>query len=392
MTDTFSTPAASRGETYDVAVIGAGAMGATTALHLARGGMKVLLVDRGEICREASGVNAGTLTLHMTRAALIPYAMKGRQLWLDAPDWLGMDVGARSAPGLSLAFTADEQVMLEKRAEARAAMGAPIRLISPAEARAVEPGLNESVRAAAFCELDGHVTAYLTGRAYRRALVAAGVTIRENLPVSAIHRDGGVFDIEAGAQPLADHLRARRLVLAGGVWLEKMLGWLGFDVPVKCLINQLVVTERLRPVMRSVVGIANGLLSLKQFENGTVLIGGGWQGIGDPQRGGVEAIPENLTGNVRLARHAIPALNETRIARIWLGLESETSDALPMIGPLPGMDNAFVIGCVHSGYTSAPYMGRLLSRTILGHEPEMPLFDPARLIAARALQKSEETP
>jgi glycine/D-amino acid oxidase-like deaminating enzyme len=392
MTDFFSTPAASSGEIYDVAVIGAGAMGATTALHLARGGMKVLLVDRGEICREASGVNAGTLTLHMTRAALIPYAMKGRQLWLDAPDWLGMDVGARSAPGLSLAFTADEQVMLEKRAEARAAMGAPIRLITPAEARAVEPGLNEGVRAAAFCELDGHVTAYMTGKAYRRALVAAGVTLRENLPVGAIHKDGGVFDIEAGAQPMAEHLRARRLVMAGGVWLEKMLGWLGFDVPVKCLINQLVVTERLPPVMRSVVGIANGLLSLKQFENGTVLIGGGWQGIGDPQRGGVEAIPENLTGNVRLARHAIPALNQTRIARIWLGLESETSDALPMIGPLPGMANAFVIGCVHSGYTSAPYMGWLLSQTILGHEPEMPLFDPARLIAAHAQQKSEETP
>src|SRR5580704_2298516 len=138
------------GPVYDIAVIGAGAMGATAALYLARGGMKVALIDRGEVCREASGVNAGTLTLHMTRAALIPYAMKGRQMWLDAPQWLGMDVGARSAPGLSLAFTAAESEMLEKRAEARAAMGAPIRLITLAEARAVEPGLNEKVIAAAF--------------------------------------------------------------------------------------------------------------------------------------------------------------------------------------------------------------------------------------------------
>ncbi|MDJ0930661.1 MAG: FAD-dependent oxidoreductase [Breoghania sp.] len=64
----------------DAAIIGVGAMDATVALHLARGGMRVALIDRGEICREASGVNAGTLTLHMTRAALIPYAMKGREL------------------------------------------------------------------------------------------------------------------------------------------------------------------------------------------------------------------------------------------------------------------------------------------------------------------------
>ena len=77
----------------------------------------------------------------------------------------------------------------------------------------------------------------------------------------------------------------------------------------------------------------------------------------------------------------MPALAETRVTRIWLGLESETSDALPMIGPVPGVDEAYVIGCVHSGYTSGPFMGLLLAQRILGQEPEMPLFDPARLSA-----------
>ncbi|MCB8881267.1 FAD-binding oxidoreductase [Acidisoma cellulosilytica] len=362
---------------FDIAIIGAGAMGATTALHLARGGMRVALIDRGEICREASGVNAGTLTLHMTRAALIPYAMKGRELWLTAEQWLGRDVGARSAPGFSLAFTEAEEEMLVKRAAARSAMGAPIRLISPAEACAIDPGINPAIRAAAFCALDGHVTAYLTGRAYRQALTAAGVTMVEKIPVSAIEQQGSGYLIHGTC---GTRLSAKRIVLAGGVWLESMLAMLGLRAAVKCLINQLVITERMRPVMRSVVGIANGLLSLKQFENGSVLIGGGWQGRGDPIRGGVEPIPDNLIGNIRLARHAIPALGETRVVRIWLGLESETADAMPMIGPLPGMEGAYVIGCVHSGYTSAPYMGQLLAELILGGEPEMPLFDPARLI------------
>ena len=41
---------------------------------------------------------------------------------------------------------------------------------------------------------------------------------------------------------------------------------------------------------------------------------------------------------------------------------------------------AFVIGSVHSGYTCGPYMARLLAQLILGQEPEMPLFDPARLL------------
>jgi sarcosine oxidase subunit beta len=365
---------------HDVAVIGAGVMGATTALHLSRAGMRVALLDRGPICREASGVNAGTLTLHMTRAALIPYAIRGRALWLDAARWLGRDVGATATPGLCLAFTPEEESLLHLRAEARRAQGAPIEIIGPERARQIEPGLPEGgaggPRAAAHCALDGHVTAYLTGKVYRAALIEAGARVHEAWPVSGVDRDGGDFVVRGDDGRV---LRARRLVLAGGVWLERMLAWLGLTVPVKCLINQLVVTERMRPVMRSVVSIANGLLSLKQFANGTVLIGGGWQGLGNPDIGGVEAVPQNLIGNVRLARHAIPALAETRITRIWLGLESETADAMPMIGAIQGVPDAYVIGCVHSGYTSGPFMGKLLADRILEREPELPLFDPARL-------------
>jgi sarcosine oxidase subunit beta len=365
-------------EVFDIAVIGAGVMGATAALFLARGGMRVALIDRGGICQEASGVNAGTLTLHMTRAALIPHAMRGREMWLDAPNWLGMDVGARSAPGLSVAFTADERDMLEKRAAARREAGAPITLITAAQAAEIEPGVNPSILAAAYCALDGHVTAYLTGRAYRQALTAAGVTLFEGEAAAGIARESGAWAVRVGA----GRVRATRIVLAGGVWLEEMLSWLGLTVPIRCLINQLVVTERLGPVMRSVLGIANGLLSLKQFENGTVLIGGGWQGRGDVVRGGVEAIPDNLIGNVRLARHTIPALGKARIARIWLGLESETADAMPAIGPLPGVPDAFVVGCVHSGYTSGPFMGRLLADIVLGVAESPHAFNPARLLAA----------
>lgn len=362
---------------FDAAVVGAGVMGCSTALFLARDGMRVALIDRGSLCREASGVNAGTLTLHMTRAALIPYAMRGREMWLKAPGWLGRDVSAQATDGLSLAFTEAEAALLEQRARARREAGAPIELVSPTRARKVEPELSDKVRLAAYCPIDGFASTYLTGLAFRSALVDAGVEVREGSPVAGIDRTGGGFTLrmrDGGA------LAACRVVLAGGVWLEDMLGWLGVTIPVNVLINQLVITERLRPIMRTVVSIANGLLSLKQFGNGTVLIGGGWQGIGDRERGGIEIVPENLIGNIRLASWVIPALGDARIIRVWLGLEAEVADAMPMIGPVPGVGGAYVIGSVHSGYTSGPYMGRLLAELILGHEPERELFDPSRLL------------
>lgn len=63
-------------EHFDVCIVGGGVMGCSTALFLAKAGMRVAVVERNALCRGASGVNAGTLTLHMTRAALVPYAMK----------------------------------------------------------------------------------------------------------------------------------------------------------------------------------------------------------------------------------------------------------------------------------------------------------------------------
>ena len=370
---------------FDAVVVGGGVMGCTTALFLARGGMRVTLIDRGLICRGASGVNAGTLTLHMTRAALIPYAMRGWQMWQAASEWLGHGVAARGTDGLCLAFTSAEAEMLEMRVQLRRAAGAPITLISTARAREIEPGLSPAVRLAAYCPIDGHAEAYRTGHAFRTALEAAGVRIVEGSAVRDVAAGGTGFDIHHGAQ---DILAARRLILAGGVWLEEMLGWLGVHIPVKVLVNQLIITERMAPVMRSVLTIASGLLSLKQFENGTVLLGGGWQGRGSRDSGTTDIIPANVIGNAQLARAVIPALGDARILRIWLGLEAETADALPMVGPVPGVSGAFVIGSVHSGYTSGPWIAQLLAEIILGRPPTMPLFDPARLLDSAAATRS----
>ncbi len=361
---------------HDLAVVGGGVHGATVALFAARGGMDVALLERGSLCRQASGVNAGTLTMQMTRVALIPYALRAHAMWEDAPSWLGHDVGVVVCDGLSLAFTEQEAELLSYRAGKRREAGAPIDIITGRAAKAIEPGLSDQVLIAGHCRVDGYASATLTGLAYRRALLAAGVALHEHRPVTAIERSSAGFLLHTHPHPI----RARRLVLAGGVWIEPMLAWLDIHLPIKTLINQVAVTERTAPVMRTVVGIASGLLSLKQFPNGSVVIGGGWQGIGDRDRGGVELVPDRLVGNIRLACHAIPRLAQAKLLRAWAGLEAETADALPAVGPIPGIPNAYVCGSVHSGYTSGPYLARLLADHLLDRAPDLPLFPIDRLL------------
>jgi glycine/D-amino acid oxidase-like deaminating enzyme len=357
-------------------------MGASCALTLARGGMRVALVERKALGTGASGVNAGTLSLQIKRAALVPYALKGLERWRATGPLLGFDVHYRRTGGLTCAFTDAEAETLVARMTERKAAGVPLEIVSAERARALEPGLCDRVRLASFCPEDGYAHSTLTGRAYRTALVAAGVTVIEGEPVTAIARDAG-FAVTTPRRTV----RGRRLVLAAGAWLRPLARLLGVDLPISVRINTVSVTAPMAPAIRNIVGHAFGLLTLKQSDNGTMLIGGGWQGKGDAEQGWSAVDPETLIANLRLAQFAVPALARARVVRSWLGFEAHVPDMMPLAGPLPGVADAFVIGCVRGGYTIGPYMGELLGQLVLGQEPEMPLFNPGRFNTASPDQR-----
>jgi len=354
---------------FDCAVIGAGVMGCSTALHLARGGIQVALLDRGAVCGEASGRDAGAVGPLMGDAALIPYALRTREMWLRMPEWCeGGDVQAIACPGLVVAFTEADAAMLEEHARLRRRSAAPIALISGGQAMEIEPGLADTVLLAGHCPADGFANAALTGRAFRRALLKAGIALFERRAVGAVDRQPHGFTL----QTMQGLLRAKRIVLAGGAWLNGMAAWLGLRLPITVPARPWMEMERMRPVIRSVIGIASDQLSLRQHPNGGVLIGGGQQRIDER---GPAPRAEVLREPLRLAAHAIPALRDARLLRAWMAPEPQTADRLPAIGPLPGVPDAWIIGC-----GSGPYFGELLAQAMLGREPEMPLFPIDRLL------------
>jgi sarcosine oxidase subunit beta len=371
------------GRPFDVAVIGGGVLGAATALFCARGGMRVALIERGGLCTQASGVNAGTLSMQFFHVAdLVPYGLASHALWKTAKDWLGDDVGFEQLGGLVLAFTEAEREHLRRKMGMIRDFGSPLDFITARRAQEIEPNLTAKVLEATYCALDGHGNPTRTGHAFRRALVAEGAGVFEGTAVNGIDRAGDVWRVRTAR---GGTITANRIVLAGGVWLPAMLNWLGLAVPVGCRVQQMVVTERGPPgLCRTILGIPNGRLSVKQVSNGTVLIGGGWIGQGNAAEGATGIIAESFVNNVRLAYHAMPAFRALRIVRSWVGLRDTYPDDRPLIGALPGVPEAYIAGCGISGWTMGPYMGRLLAERILGREPERPLFDPTPHVSALA--------
>lgn len=369
-----------RGKLYDAVVVGGGVMGCSTALNLSHGGMSVAVVERRGLGVGASGVNAGTLSLQIKRAALVPYALKSRERWATTAQRLGVDVHYHMPGGLTVAFTDEEAQELTVRMTERKEAGIDLVLIDGKKAKELEPGLCDGVVLASYSHMDGYANSSMTGRAYRHALLRAGVALYEGEPVIGIEREGGRYVVRTPAGTIA----GKRLVIAAGAWVKNIALMLGVDFPINVRVNMVSVTERLPRMIKKIVGHAYGLLTMKQSDNGTMLIGGGWQGIGDPERGPYEVIPENLEGNLRLALVAVPALRPARIVRTWLGLEANVPDYFPLCGDLPGNPDAFIIGCVRGGYTIGPYMGELLAQHILGREPEMPIFNPGRYNSATA--------
>lgn len=355
---------------YDLAIIGGGIMGCGAALRATEGGMRVVILEQNEIGSGASGVNAGTLSLQIKRVKLMPYALKGYALWQAA----GEKVGFHCVGGFTLAFTDEEAQLLNERMTLKREAGAPVELVSPNQVLDTEPGLSRKIVAASWCAADGYANSSLTGSYYRKLLKDAGIEAREYCRVEKIDHGSGGFTFATTTGTVA----ASRLLIATGAWSRPVGAMLDLDLPVQARVNTVSVTERAPPIVRTVIGHATGLLTLKQKPNGTVLIGGGWQGRGTPQEGRGELAPPTLLTNLRLAQFAVPGVANLRVVRSWTGFDAAVPDFYPLAGALPGIEGGYILACVRGGYTIGPYISGLMGDLILGREPELPLFDPGR--------------
>ncbi len=369
----------------DIVVIGGGVIGTAVTYYLASAGADVLLVERRELNREASGSSAGNLHLQLVGSAkrLRRGEPTGRlgsvarlhalahRIWTGLEAELGCELGVRLGGGLTVADTADGVESLRAKAELERAAGVEVEVISGAEVRAIEPWLDADILAAAWCPGEGYANPLLVAPAYARLAAQAGARISTWAEVQRIERRSTGFVITTGA----GIVRAGKVVNAAGAWAGHISAMVGADLPVTGLVLTMNVTEPHPPLLSTVVQHVRQLLTLKQTQYGTFLIGGGWPANIAPD--GQTQVPDLacVRQNMQVACAVMPALRQVRLLRSWAAVSPQTGDLTCILGQLPAVRDFYVAVADHTGFTLAPLIGRAVAHLIIEGDPSVDVDD-----------------
>lgn len=377
---------------YDAIVIGAGLTGVATAYHLAKGGASVIVLERNQINRGASGANAGSLHFQLEHRLIEHVGVLGEDLSSYAGlarmaviDWRALEaelegnIELKMTGGLMLAETAKQMRTLEHKAEIESAQGLDVTLLDKADVQAKAPYLSNSIAGALYCADEGHCNPRLLTHAFARKASSFGANFQMQTEVKALKRKGDVWSVTAQTGGTQEYTHtANVLVNAAGAWSGEVARMANLHLPLFPVGLMISVTEKAPALIEHLIQHVGHKLSLKQVDDGNLLIGGGWSAK-LPQHHGqwktdyravlnVDVLQKNLAA----ACQVIPQLADLHVLRSWTGTTGITPDQLPIIGDIdqaPG----FYVAAGGSGFTYGPTYAKLLAELILRGETSFPI-------------------
>jgi len=378
----------------DVAIIGAGLVGSSTAYYLAKGGVDVAVIERGNLNREASGANAGSLHLQIYIHPHFPddwidrirptieLIREAQKSWATMEERLGTDCGIRLGGGLWVAETPEEMRLIEKKVAAENALGVMSEIHDRSGILRLAPYLGEHVIGGSFLVGEGFANPLLVTPAHVNAARKHGARFFADATVNAIARNGSRFVIETSK----GRFSAGQVVAAAGAWTASVGRMVGLNLPVTGSIGQVSVTDGRPNIMldHMLQHVGKGL-TLKQSQQGTFIIGGGWPGLYDRTRDRKSPSLDSIVGNAWIASRTVPEIAGAQLVRAWGGMGSGSIDGLPIVGE-SSVVRGFHVAYVPLGFTMGPIVGQIFSERFLTGEANLPLapYTPDRFLDGAA--------
>ena len=374
----------------DVAIVGAGYTGLSTALALREEGLSVALIEREYAGFGASGRNAGHLTPTIgkdlpTLLAVFGRERAGRLVGLaetaiaHVEDLIGrhaIDCHYVPAGNVIAAIHDSQHARLQRAAGAARELGLRAEWLAPEDMR--KRGLPGAFSAGVLEPLGGVLDPARYARGLRSAALAAGVELHEGTPLVRLEEGASlVLHTPRG------RLRAGRAVLATNAWTPETGRLRGVLMP---LLVSLFRTARLSPAQRADLDWRGGegiytaheaLESYRLTADGRIVGGSRHVRAGFGRRPAPEMHPPTFRAIERHFRERFPGL-DVPIESFWSGSIALSLDFLPALGRGGRHDNVWhAAGYAGHGLALASYAGRMLSDEMAGRE------GPGRVLAAR---------
>ena len=391
----------------EIVIIGGGIAGTSTAYHLALDGHDVVLLERGKIASEASGVNAGNigalgwgdvpnLQSHLTMGSLEMF----KSLQLDR----GFDIEFRNSACIQTIHTEQQYDFIRDRVLTLRSRGYSVELLTNRETRSIEPEVSPQLFGCMYTPSRAQADPRKATMAFATAAAQQGARILTHHEVTGITVLGdGTYRVAAADEDF----HAEKVVLATGAWCGPLGEMLGIRIPIVPVRGQMWATPVLPPRVFHTLSSSESPLQWhqesgqnsdlppelthngetrttrhlygRQTQAGEVIFGGDRQVSGYDLNINAEGIEVNR-GH---ATEVMPFLKDVPISRTWAGTMPFSLDGSPIIGKIPHRENLYIVGgMASSGFGRGPMAGKLLADYIhTGHRPQiLAESDPARCV------------
>ena len=361
------------------AIIGGGVAGASIAYHLSQlGRTDIVLVEKHQLTSGTTWHAAGLIMQLRSTHALTELARYNVELYSTLEAQTGQATGFKQNGTLGVCRTADRLFETKRVASIAKSFDIEAHIITPAEAKALYPAMDESIiTGAIYIPKDGQTNPVDTTMSLAAGARQGGVKIVENCTAIRLQRtNSGRFQVET-TQGVLD---CEELVLACGLWTRDLAAQLGVRVPLYACEHYYVVTEPMPeiganlPVLRD----TDGHVYVKE-DAGKWLVGA-FEPVGKALR--MDQLPVD-TPFIELAEdwdqfelpmtkaiELLPALGQAGIAKFFAGPESFTPDLLFALGEAPGIPNCYVSAGYNSeGIELSAGAGRVLAEWMVAGQP-----------------------
>lgn len=333
----------------EVVIIGGGVIGTVTAYVLAKAGIQVLLIERKEIgSGTTSKAAAAALLQTKTSAKKLALANRSLKLLDDLHDQLEGRFEYAHTGSVLAATTADEYQLVKDMNATLQSLGLPVDLLDGQQARQMMPVLGDSVIGASYSPRDAQINPLELVVACAQAAKRYGAVFANHTKLQGIEISGNSI---LAVQTSAGRVLTDTVINAAGVWASEVARLGGVELNISPLKGELLVTERMPPMMRGTLIAAKYLLSkaraegeaggrahkrtvgitLVQVAHGNLIIGSTREQAEFDMRSTFPGIHEL----VRQLLELTPALAEVHLLRGYAGLRPLTPDGSPIISRSP---------------------------------------------------------